>query len=149
MKITKTFLLLMAALSVSLLAKDAPTTQHTLTVSVNGFRNSQGNFIATLYNRDGSIPDEKFQKFYMQKKATITNNASAIVFKNLPAGDYAVGILHDENSNGKIDKGLLLPVEGVGFSNFNSIGLTNKPNFRKASFNLNSDKKISIKLIYF
>lgn len=139
----------MAVLSVTLFAKDAPAAQHTLTVSVKGFRNSQGNFIATLYNRDGSIPDEKFQKFYMQKKTAITNNASVIVFKNLPAGDYAVGILHDENSNGKIDKGLLLPVEGVGFSNFNSIGLTNKPNFRKASFNLNSDKKISIKLIYF
>jgi uncharacterized protein (DUF2141 family) len=31
-------------------------------------------------------------------------------------------LLHDENKNGKIDKGFILPKEGIGFSNFQSIG---------------------------
>jgi uncharacterized protein (DUF2141 family) len=56
--------------------------------------------------------------------------------------------LHDENSNGKIDKGLILPKEGIGFSNYSSIGLTNRPNFKKASFELTQNKTIKVKVIY-
>ncbi len=59
-----------------------------------------------------------------------------------------MNILHDENNNGKIDKGLLLPKEGIGFSNYQSIGLKNRPNFSKASFELNTDKTISVRIIY-
>lgn len=45
---------------------------------------------------------------------------------------YAVNILHDENANGKIDKGFILPKEGIGFSNYSSVGPMNRPNFSKA-----------------
>ena len=64
-------------------------------------------------------------------------------FYNLPKGIYAVNVLHDENSNKKIDKGFLLPIEGIGFSNFNTINLANKPSFKKASFKFDSSKEIS------
>jgi uncharacterized protein (DUF2141 family) len=57
-------------------------------------------------------------------------------------------IFFTKNENGEIDKGFILPIEGVGFSNYQSIGLTNRPNFSKASFELNSDKKIAVKVIY-
>ena len=30
-------------------------------------------------------------------------NSSTITFNNIPKGNYAVFILHDENKNGKID----------------------------------------------
>ena len=42
----------------------------------------------------------------------------------------------------------LLPKEGVGFSNYQSIGISNKPKFSKASFDLESDLKIKVKVIY-
>lgn len=70
------------------------------------------------------------------------------MFKNLSKGTYAVNILHDEDEDGKIDKGFVLPIEGIGFSNFTKIGLGNKPNFSKASFEVNENKVISIKIIY-
>jgi len=76
------------------------------------------------------------------------NGSSTITFKNIPSGKYAINILHDENKNGKIDKGFILPIEGIGFSNFQSIGLTNRPNFSKASFELNENKTINVKVIY-
>jgi len=66
----------------------------------------------------------------------------------LPKGKYAVNILHDENKDGKIDKGWILPTEGVGFSNIKSISPFNRPNFSKASFELESDKIIKVKIIY-
>jgi uncharacterized protein (DUF2141 family) len=82
-------------------------------------------------------------------KEKIQNGSSKVTFCNLPIGKYAVNILHDENENGEIDKGFILPIEGVGFSNYQSIGLTNRPNFSKASVDLNRDKKIEVKIIYF
>ena len=120
----------------------------TLTVKVENLRNSKGVVQFTLYNKDNSIPDEDYKKYYRLEKAKIVNGKSEITFKSLPQGKYAVNILHDENNNGKIDKGLLLPKEGIGFSNCQSIGLRNRPNFSKASFKLNADKTISVRIIY-
>jgi uncharacterized protein (DUF2141 family) len=120
-----------------------------LKVKVNGLRNSKGVVVFALYNKDKSIPDEHFKHYYLKQTAEIKNNSSATTFENLPEGKYAVSILHDENKNGIIDKGFVLPVEGVGFSNYQSIGLTNRPKFKNASILLNSDKELTVKVIYF
>jgi uncharacterized protein (DUF2141 family) len=119
-----------------------------LTVEVNELRNSTGQVIFSLYDKDGSIPDEELKKSFKNVKVEISNKSAQTTFKNLPKGKYAVNIVHDENKNGKIDKGWILPIEGIGFSNFKSIGLSNKPNFKKASFELNKDRLISVKAIY-
>ena len=121
---------------------------YTLTVKVEKLQNSKGVVQFALYNKDNSIPDEDYKKYYRLEKAKIVNGKSEITFKSLPQGRYAVNILHDENNNGKIDKGLLLPKEGIGFSNYQSIGLRNRPNFSKASFELNADKTIDVTVIY-
>ncbi|HLV46069.1 DUF2141 domain-containing protein [Myroides odoratus] len=119
-----------------------------LTVKVEKLQNSKGVVQFVLYNKEGSIPDEDYKNYYRLEKAKIVNGKSEITFKNLPKGKYAVNILHDENNNSKIDKGLLLPKEGIGFSNYQTIGLRNRPNFSKASFELNADKTIYVTLIY-
>lgn len=124
------------------------TETYTLTVKVENLRNSKGVVQFALYNKDNSIPDEDYKKYYQLEKAKIVNGKSEITFKNLPKGKYAVNILHDENNNCKVDKGFLLPKEGIGFSNYQSIGLKNRSNFSKASFELNTDKTISVRIIY-
>ncbi len=120
-----------------------------LTVKVNQLRNSKGIVQFALYNKDGTIPDEDFKNYYKMLDGKIINGTSEITFNHIPKGEYAVNILHDENENGKIDKGFILPVEGIGFSNLESIGLTNRPNFAKASFPLTENKEIVVKVIYF
>lgn len=122
---------------------------HSLTANVSGLRNSNGVIVFALYNEPGSIPDEHYKKYYRRLKGEIEMGKSTVTFKNLPVGTYAINILHDENMNGQIEKGLMLPKEGIGFSNFTSIGIGNKPNFRKASFTLNQDSTMEIKVIYF
>lgn len=123
---------------------------YSLTVSVDQLRNSKGFLQFALYNKKGSIPDEKFEKYYQIKVSEIKDRSATITFSNLPEGYYAISILHDENENGKIDKKFLLPIpkEGIGFSNFKSISLKNKPDFLKASFHLNENKTKKIKIIY-
>ncbi len=121
---------------------------YSLTVKVEKLQNSKGVVQFALYNKDGSIPDENYKNYYRLEKAKIVNGKSEITFKNLPKGKYAVNILHDENNNGKIDKSLLIPKEGIGLSNYQTIGLTNRPNFIRASFELIADKTIDVKVIY-
>ena len=119
-----------------------------LTIDVKNLRNEKGVVQFALYNKDGSIPDEDYENYYKIVKGEIVNGSSTITFKNIPSGKYTVNILHDENKSGKIDKGFILPIEGIGFSNFQSIGLTNRPNFSKASFELKGNKTINVKVIY-
>lgn len=121
---------------------------YSLTIHVDKLKNSKGIVQFALYNKDGSIPDEEFKKIYKILKAKIINGSSTIKFNNIPIGKYAVNIFHDENNNGKIDKGYILPIEGIGFSNYETIGLFNRPNFVKASFNIGGNKKMIIKMIY-
>ena len=121
---------------------------YSLTVKVNDLRNSKGVILFMLYNKEGSIPDEKLKKYYQKESAAISKNSSSATFYNLPRGNYAVFILHDENKNSKIDKKFILPTEGVGLSNFKNINLTNRPNFSKANFQINEDLTKSIKIIY-
>ncbi|MBK7213212.1 MAG: DUF2141 domain-containing protein [Bacteroidales bacterium] len=120
-----------------------------LTIDVKELRNSKGTVVFALYNREDAIPDEHYKKYLKKLTGKIVNGNSTVTFENLPAGKYAVNILHDENNDGKIKKGMILPKEGIGFSNFQSIGLSNKPSFRKASFDLQSNKALTIKIIYF
>ena len=121
---------------------------YSLTIKVKDLRNSKGVVQFSIYNKEGTIPDEKYKKYYKKDIATINNNTSTITFNDLPKGKYAINILHDENENGKIDKKFILPIEGIGFSNYTSIGFTNKPKFSKASFELDSNTKMNIKVIY-
>jgi len=131
-----------------LLSSIASADGFTLRVSVDNLRDSKGVVQFSLYNKDGTIPDEKYQQQYREHIEKISNNKSETIFTDLPKGRYAIKILHDENSNGKIDKGFLLPLEGIGFSNYKSLNIVNKPNFKKASFELNANTKKSIKVIY-
>ncbi len=123
-------------------------TNCSVTVTVHELRNSAGEVQFALYNEDGTIPDKNYTKYFRMLKGAIIENTSSVTFKDLPKGKYAVNILHDENENGKVDTGFVLPKEGIGFSNYKSIGITKRPNFAKASFLLKTDSTIVIKVIY-
>ena len=121
----------------------------TLTVGVSDLRNSKGNVVFALYNRVDAFPDEQYKKYYKILRGKIANYSSVVIFKDLPSGEYSVTILHDENNDGKIKKKFIKPVEGIGFSNFQSIGFSNRPTFEKASFNLRKSTTISVTILYF
>ena len=142
--------LLLAGLALILISFIIQKEQSTysLTVEVKDLRNSDGVVQFALYNKEGSIPDERYSKFYKIGSSKIENGTAKFKFTELPEGKYAVNILHDENTNGKIDKGFFMPKEGIGFSNFSSIGFSNRPNFSRAGFNLDSDRRLEVKIIY-
>lgn len=71
-------------------------------------------------------------------------------FKKIPAGTYAVTILHDENSDGKMNFNWIgMPTEGYGFSNGATATLL-PPSFDAASFRFDGEGilSITIKIVY-
>ncbi len=142
--------ILLSFLTILMLASFSNQKQETcsLTVDVSGLRNSKGTVQFALYNREDAFPDEHYKKYFKKLTGKIVNGTSTITFKNLPEGKYAVNILHDENNDGKIKKGIILPKEGIGFSNYESIGFSNRPSFTKASFIVLKDRIIKVNLIY-
>lgn len=120
-----------------------------LTIKVKDLRNENGVVQFALYNTNGSLPDENYQRYCRKSTAKINKNREAeITFTNLPRGKYAVNVLHDEDKNGKVKKGLILPKEGIGFSNFSSLKISNRPNFSKAAFEFTGEKEIEVHMIY-
>ncbi len=151
-RLTKYFLIsftgLLLLVSFSSYKEWGKATKYSLTVEVNNLRNAGGVVVFALYNREDAFPDQHYKKYFKKNTEKIVNGSSSVIFENLPPGKYAVNILHDENNDGKIKKGFILPVEGIGFSNYQSIGLSNRPTFTKASFNLQSDIKIKVNILY-
>ena len=120
-----------------------------LRVIVIGLKNNHGMVQVSLYNKEGTIPDKEVNRYYKTKRITIANSKKIItVFHNLPKGRYAVSVFHDENSNRKVDKGFFMPIEGVGLSNFKKISLFHLPSFKNASFDLDRNKTVMVKMIY-
>jgi len=60
----------------------------------------------------------------------------AAVFDTIPAGEYAVSVVHDTNENRKVDRGFFgFPEEGVGFSNDQKVVMS-APRYDRSKFPL-------------
>jgi uncharacterized protein (DUF2141 family) len=144
-----------AILSLWLSAPCAPLTAQTkdtgtLTVRVNGARNTKGKIGVTLFQDAQGFPDEPSKAVRQQSVDIDPKTMSAqVTFKDIPQGTFAVSVLHDENSNGKMDKNFVgMPKEGYGASN-NPKKKKRAPTFDEAKFAFNSSEQaIEITLIY-
>lgn len=72
-----------------------------------------------------------------------------IVEMSLDEGVYGIALMDDENDNGKMDYGLILPTEGFGFSNIYHEGFS-KPDYHKLTFKIEPQKshKVYVKMRY-
>ena len=118
----------------------------TLKVEIAGLRSSGGIVLISLFKEGKGYPDEP-EKAFKKTKISIRDNKASIDFTNLPVGEYAFVVLHDENNNLKMDKNLGIPKEGYGFSN-NVMGLMGPPSFSKASFKFEGKQVVEIKMRY-
>ncbi|MFN6944160.1 MAG: DUF2141 domain-containing protein [Cytophagaceae bacterium] len=118
-----------------------------LVIEVNGLRNNIGHVRLGLFNNSEKFLDVP----YLKAVAEIKDKKAVIIFKNLKPGNYAVGLLHDENGNEEMDYNWVgIPKEGYGISNNTSMKLK-KPSFQESSFEVkaNQKKTVQVKMIYF
>lgn len=118
-----------------------------LQISITNLRNSTGQFLIAVYNGADGFP-KKPEKAY--RSLVVPTQQSRFIIADLPAGQYAVAIIHDENSNGKVDTGgpLGIPKEGIGFSRNPNISF-GPPSFDKAAFTLQENSSIEIRTKYY
>jgi uncharacterized protein (DUF2141 family) len=108
-----------------------------LTVDVSGLRNYKGRVVLMLWadsEHDSSFPDPSRVQFRDERPGdppcdftqaslcrrtieSLQNLTVSYTFRDIPQGDYAAFVFHDENNNGILDTGLFhRPLEGRGYS---------------------------------
>ena len=86
-----------------------------LTIRFEGLRSSKGLMRACLTRNKALFPKCEDDPAAFKGSVAASKDAH-ILFSNVPPGDYALMVMHDENSNAKLDTMLGIPREGVGFS---------------------------------
>lgn len=104
----------------------------------------------SIYNQKEKFMGDPKTKAFYNAVGKIENREATFVIKNVPFGQYAITLLHDENKNDKMDKNLLgIPKEGYGFSNNVTLKF-GPPSYEESTFDLNKkEQKIQITMKYF
>ena len=118
--------------------------QKTLTVQVAGVASDEGQILVAVYDKaDGFL---KKGNAIMGVRAKAVSGITELQIDNLPEGQYALAIYHDENSNDELDTNWLgIPKEPIGFSNA-KMKAFGPPGFKDCAFRFDSDKQIQIEL---
>ena len=117
-----------------------------LVVEVSGLRNTQGSLALCVTTDPAGFPG--CNKASTQRVIPATQARKPITFTNLPAGTYAVAVIHDENNNGKLDTNFVgIPKEGIAVSN-NAVPKFSAPKFKAAGFVLGKDVTQRVRVVY-
>ncbi len=110
-----------------------PSSGCTLRIRVDGFRNTIGNLGTVLFTSPDGWPENLDKAFRHGPSPIDAQSRTAIAtWQNLPPGNYGVAVIHDENSNHKLDRNFFgYPKEGFGFANNPHVGLS-APDFKQA-----------------
>jgi uncharacterized protein (DUF2141 family) len=118
-------------------------------VEILGIRNSVGTIACALFESPAGFPADVLRSAMIVTVMKIRNTRARCDFEEVPAGVYAIAVIHDENMNGKLDTDWLgIPTEGYGFSN-GARGVLGAPSFSAASFRYDGQgRAMTIRLHY-
>lgn len=116
-----------------------PSSGGDLEITVEGISGEEGSVMVALHDESGreSFPgaDGAIAAQWMRAAP----GSQRFVFLDLPPGQYAVAVFHDENGNGELDTNILgIPTEGTGFSR-NAQGNFGPPSFHDAAVEISAD----------
>lgn len=108
----------------------------TLTIKASNFSRDSGKAVVNLFREADDIPKKPF----MQSSSDIVNGKAVVTFQ-IPYGNYAAILFHDENSNQELDHKFGFPNEPMGFSNeWNLTLFSGMPSFNKLKFHFSDEK---------
>lgn len=135
-----------ALCALALLGIAGSTQAASLKLTVDNIRNDRGDIWIMLYRGNGGFSMQSTEAAEALVKLPARNNSLKVRLYDLPKGDYAAAVFHDENGNGKYDERREKPTEGYGFSRNPSADRV--PSFSQASFFLNGDNDVLIRIKY-
>ena len=118
--------------------------QGSIEVVVTNIKEMKGHIRVGLFDNDADF----LEKAIAGKVVKVEGGTATVRFDNLTNGDYAVSVIHDENSNEELDTNFMgIPKEGFAFGN-NAMGTFGPPSFDKAKVNVSDNavqQKITLK----
>ncbi|MFD2907597.1 DUF2141 domain-containing protein [Flavobacterium ardleyense] len=116
-----------------------------LTLKISNIEKMQGEIIIGVFNQDKNFLKDGFAiKNY---KIKVEKNTAVINITDLPKGEYAITMYHDENSDNECNRNFVgIPKEGYAFSN-NFKPRFGPPKFKDCKFELSGNKTLQIKMI--
>lgn len=120
---------------------------YTITVKVTAIRNTSGRLQIQIYRDQKTFAKETPWKVYRVSKKDVKDHYLIYTIEGLSPGTYGLALLDDENSNTKMDYGLMFPKEGFGFSDYYHTGWS-RPEFDDFKFELSEDRHVKIRIRY-
>lgn len=118
--------------------------QHKVTLHITNVKNTKGEIRAALYNTTENFL--RFDKVFKAAAVKAMKGKTILIMEDIPSGTYAIAVFHDENSNKKLDTNFMgIPKEPLGFS-LGKMKTFGPPSFKECSFELDSDKEITIEI---
>lgn len=118
-----------------------------LAVRVEGLRSDAGRVWVALFDSGDGFPGDA-DAAVRRTAVPITDGVATAVFETVPAGTYAIAVLHDEDDDGRLDTGWLgIPTEGIGASN-DAQGRFGPARFARAKMLLEGDATVTIAVVY-
>jgi len=115
-----------------MLAADLPAGE--VTARITGLRSQKGRIVACLTARSEAFPECDKDPRAIARTVPATGGA-VLAFGPVPSGRYSISLFHDENGNGRLDRKLMIPVEGYGFSRDAPVRF-GPPSFARAAFDV-------------
>ncbi len=139
----------LASISCTQIVNAVQNETETLTVVVSNIQHQKGQICIGVYSRPQGFPSSP-SGLAQSTCEKITGNTLKHKFSGLKPGTYAVAVVDDQNGDRKLNKDFLgIPKEGFGISNNPTVSVqTGEPDFSQASFPLNRNTTINIKIKY-
>ncbi len=136
-----TLLVLMQIVCVLSLTAEKAIKQNKLKIEITNVASEDGQIILAIYNSS-----ENYDKRIAFQEVKIQPKVDSVIFEtNVPDGEYLVMLVHDINTNEKLDTSFIgMPKEPVGLSNYDGKGIPGK--FKKHKFSVKDDTSIIIPL---
>lgn len=127
--------------------KPAAPAVYSLTVKITAIRNKTGRIQLQIYRDQKNFAKETPWKVFLISKKDVKDHYVMYTIEGLSPGTYGLALLDDENSNTKMDYGLMWPKEGFGFSDYYHTAWS-KPEFDDFKFDLKADRQVKMRIRY-
>jgi len=120
-----------------------------IVITIENIKNQKGNIAINIFTAKDGFPSD-FKKAYLNRRFSLDSVQNEFIIENIPPGEYAVAIMHDENANDKLDKNFFrMPKEGYAVSNNAKPGKFGPPKFEAALFTHgNTDTHLNLTMLY-
>lgn len=118
--------------------------QNILSVHVHNVPSDKGHIRVAVYNSDATFLS--FDGVFKTGTKVAQKGIVQLKIEDLPAGEYALAVFHDENGNNELDTNWLgIPKEKVAFSK-GKMKTFGPPKYKECAFLVHSDYEINIEL---